>query len=282
VVTEFRVAVPGGELVGLVKGDGPAVLMLHGGPGLSFSYLEGLVEELMPAYRVAIYQQRGLAPSSTVGPFTVEAHVADVEAVLDGLGWPTAHVVGHSWGGYLMLAALARLGDRFLGGLGVDVMGVVGDGGIREFGRTIDQRTPAELRQRANELDHRAMTGEGTDADALESFRLIWPAYFARPEKAPPMPDLEMTVAGYSEAIDSMESGRAALASTLPEVRVPVLLIYGAMSPIPSGASTDLAALMPLTEATAIADAGHYLWMERPGVVRASLDRLVRTHSGTA
>jgi len=37
-------------------------LLLHGGPGLSANYLDGLIPELVPSYRVAIYQQRGLTP----------------------------------------------------------------------------------------------------------------------------------------------------------------------------------------------------------------------------
>src|ERR1700682_30100 len=101
--TPFAVTVAGGQLVGWVDGAGPRVLLLHGGPGLSANYLDGLIPELVPGYRVAVYQQRGLAPSTEVGPLTVAAHLDDVAAVLNGLGWGTAFVAGHSWGGYLAL-----------------------------------------------------------------------------------------------------------------------------------------------------------------------------------
>ena len=274
-VTELHVAVPGGELVGYVKGDGPPVLLLHGGPGLRSTYMEDLVDELTPGYRIALYQQRSLAPSTTVGPFTVETHVADVEAVLDELGWSRAYVVGHSWGGYLMLAAISQYGDRFVAGVGVDSIGVIGDGGIAEFERAIDARTPPNVRERADELDQRALAGEATEAESLESFRLVWPAYFADPDSAPPMPELQISLKGYSETLASMEDGRSALASALQDVKVPILLMYGIESPIPATASTDLAVYMPYTDAEAIADVGHYLWMEEPGVVRTALDRLV-------
>jgi pimeloyl-ACP methyl ester carboxylesterase len=267
--------VPGGALVGMVEGQGPPVLVLHGGPGLSFSYIDGLVQELAPAYRVAIYQQRGLAPSTTSGPFTVETHVADVISVLDALGWPVAHVVGHSWGGYLMLAAAARAPDRLLGGLGVDSIGVIGDGGISEFERALYERMPPHTRDRVDELDRRTMNGDADEAGSIEAFRLAWPAYFASPAHAPPMPEVRMSARAYSETLDSMEAGRANLASHLSTVEVPINLIYGASSPIPASASTDLADHMPFATATAVLDAGHYLWMERPGVVRDAFDRLV-------
>ena len=56
-----------GTLGGWTAGDGPPVLMLHGGPGLSFGYLDDLATELTDGWRVASFQQRGLAPSTTDG-----------------------------------------------------------------------------------------------------------------------------------------------------------------------------------------------------------------------
>src|SRR5688500_18198530 len=100
---DFLVTVDDVTLGGTVEGEGDPVLLLHGGPGLGFEYLEPVVEELRGSFRVASYQQRGLAPSSTDGPFTVADQVADVRRVLDALGWQQAVVVGHSWGGHLAL-----------------------------------------------------------------------------------------------------------------------------------------------------------------------------------
>ena len=92
----FTVEAAGGELGGWVRGDGVPVLLLHGGPGLSYEYLERLGEELGTGFRVAAFQQRGLAPSTLDGPFTITQAIEDVIAVLDGLGWSRAVLVGHS------------------------------------------------------------------------------------------------------------------------------------------------------------------------------------------
>jgi pimeloyl-ACP methyl ester carboxylesterase len=43
------------------ENDGARVLLLHGGPGTSFNYLDGLAEEIGNDFRVAGYQQRGIA-----------------------------------------------------------------------------------------------------------------------------------------------------------------------------------------------------------------------------
>ena len=74
---EFQVPVPGGSITGWLGGDGQPVLVLHGGPGLS-DYTAPLAAELTDAFAVIRYQQRGLAPSVTSGPFDIGQHVADV------------------------------------------------------------------------------------------------------------------------------------------------------------------------------------------------------------
>ena len=105
----FEAPVDGGVLAGYVDGEGPPVLVLHGGPGLTVSIVDGLVADLLPAYRVATFQQRGIEPSTTEGEFTIDEAVADVGAVLDHLGWDRAYVVGSSWGGHLAFWCAAQV-----------------------------------------------------------------------------------------------------------------------------------------------------------------------------
>src|ERR1700759_3648109 len=125
----LSVAADGGSLGGWIEGAGPPVLLLHGGPGLNHTYLDGLGAELAAGFRVASYQQRGLDASTLEGPRTVAESVEDGVAVLEGRGWPQAWVVGHSWGGRLALRVAAERPGRLLGALAVDPIGVVGGGG---------------------------------------------------------------------------------------------------------------------------------------------------------
>ncbi len=111
--SSFAAKVGEGSLYGWVtENDGPRVLLIHGGPGMSFKYLDGLAEEIGNDFRVAAYQQRGIEPSTLEGPFTVEREVTDAIAVLDALEWDRAWVVGHSWGGHLLTGP--RLSVRHL------------------------------------------------------------------------------------------------------------------------------------------------------------------------
>ena len=139
---------------------------------MNFDYLDDAVEELAGGYRVATYQQRGLAPSTDQGEFTVAEAVSDIAAVLDGLGWDTAYLMGHSWGGHFVFHAAAGIPERLAGVLSVDPLGAVGDGGVEAFGAEMLARVPETSRDRARELDEKDTAGEATPEEVRESFSL--------------------------------------------------------------------------------------------------------------
>ena len=265
----------GVRLAGWVDGAGPPVLLLHGGPGLSADYLDGVVAELTDGYLVAGYQQRGLSPSSEEGPFTVSDHLADIELFLDGLGWERAVLLGHSWGGHLALHAAKAIPGRVHGVLAVDTWGAVGDGGSQEFGATLLARTPPEDARRIAEIDERSERGEATPEDEREGFRLIWPAYFASRDAAPEMPDIRLGGACYVGTLESAQQELPALEAALGSITVPVGFVTGAGSPMPATASSDVADRIPGAWVESVPGAGHFIWLDAPGRVRAALDRLV-------
>src|SRR4029078_965779 len=88
--------------------------------------------------------------------------------------------------------------------LSVDPLGAVGDGRWPEFDEEMLRRTREESRERAREIDELSMAGKA-DADlALEGMRLVWPAYYADPETAPPMPELRMASERSAQMVESI------------------------------------------------------------------------------
>ena len=271
----FETRSDGVVLAGWTRGSGVPVLLLHGGPGLDYDYLDGLAQELGDGFLVAGYQQRGLSPSSEAGPFAVADHVADVARVLDELGWERAVILGHSWGGHLALHVAAAVPDRVTAVLAVDPLGGVGDGGSAEFEAELFRRTPADVSRLAQEADERALAGEGSASDSIEGLRLLWPAYFAIWEDAPPFPPMRISVACYAETYASMQAELPRLEASLSSIRVPVGFVAGELSPMPVSASADTAARIPGAWVVTVPGAGHFPWMaEAPGCVRAALQRL--------
>jgi proline iminopeptidase len=277
VVTErtLAVSVPGGELIGVRSGSGRPLLVLHGGPAVN-DYSDWFAAELA-GWDALRYTQRGVAPSVTEGPFTIEQHVSDAVAVLDQVGVAAATVIGHSWGGYLAMQLAARAPGRVNALVLADPLGAVGDGGLAEFGAEMEARTP-EARARIAELDELSVTTkEQKDAVGLEYFRLEWPGYFAVPADAPPVPDtmrvnadgFEQTSASIAEAVE-----RGDLPGLLSGFAGPVEVLAGERSPLPLQASKATATVFRDARLTIVPGAGHQVWREAPGCMAAALSRV--------
>jgi pimeloyl-ACP methyl ester carboxylesterase len=137
-------------------------------------------------------------------------------------------------------------------------------------GEEIFRRTPESVRARARELDELTTKGAADDTLALEGMRLVWAAYFADPEAAPPMPELRMATARGAEMWQSINAELPTLEAGLPQIRVRVGFVHGSRSPMPVDASTDAAERIPGAWVDVVDGAGHFIWVEAPGAVRAS------------
>lgn len=271
---EFVAETPAGPIAGHTGGDpsGPPVLLLHGGPGMT-DYMDDLLGEELDGWRTISYQQRGLAPSATDGPFTVERHVADAIAVLDAVGVDRVIVLGHSWGGHLALQIAAAHPERVAGLVSVDGFGAAGeDGGVTALAQGLAERLPEESMAAYAEIGQR-MTTDPTDEDALASLRLLWPSYFADPADMLPFPpSLRVSVPGNGETLGSaMESLANGFADRLKSVTVPAVFLLGERSPMPVSQGEQTAALLPNATVRVVPGAGHLVWHEVPGSVAEAL-----------
>jgi len=95
------------------QGQGPAVVMLHGFPLCKDIWRE-VVRDLSRNYRVITPDLRGHGNSpASEGPYSMHEMAADVLALLDTLKVDKVVLMGHSMGGYVMLAAWDQQPQRF-------------------------------------------------------------------------------------------------------------------------------------------------------------------------
>src|ERR1700753_2334093 len=94
--------VPGGRVwyERLGSGDAMPLLALHGGPGAAHWYLDPFVERMLKQRPGAAYAH--LACGSPERPddpslWTVDRHVAELDAVRAALGLDECHLFGQSW-----------------------------------------------------------------------------------------------------------------------------------------------------------------------------------------
>ena len=111
---ERFVAAPGCRLHVLDwEGSGTPYVMVHG-IGDNPHVFSELAARLAPAVRVVAYARRGHGRSDAppAGPYTLDAYLGDLGAVLDALGIERAHLVGWSMGGNEITAFAGRAPER--------------------------------------------------------------------------------------------------------------------------------------------------------------------------
>ena len=89
---------------------------------------------------------------------------------------------------------------------------------------------------------------------------------------AQPIPQTDHAPSDESWA--SIRAELPGLAGRLRDCTVPIRFMHGALDPLPLTAITDTAALMG-APVDVLPGNGHFPWLEDPGCVRRSLDRLL-------
>jgi haloalkane dehalogenase len=92
---------------------GEAVLMLHGNPTWSFHYRD-LVRELSSSFRCVApdHVGMGLSDKPRAYDYGLASRIADIEALVDGLGLGKLNLVVHDWGGPIGLGFAGRHPER--------------------------------------------------------------------------------------------------------------------------------------------------------------------------
>jgi len=90
---------------GLQGSSKPPLIALHGGPGLSFDYLE-VLRDLSGSRPIVLYDQIGNGRSSHLKDkpssfWTIDLFVKQLESLISHLDLKGYDVLGHSWGGML-------------------------------------------------------------------------------------------------------------------------------------------------------------------------------------
>jgi pimeloyl-ACP methyl ester carboxylesterase len=101
----YHVPVQGTRLYVVERGQGAALVILHGGPGLDHHMFGHYLDPLADRYRLLLVDQRGqgLSTPSPSETWTLAQMAQDVTDLADALDLPHYTVLGHSYGAFVAL-----------------------------------------------------------------------------------------------------------------------------------------------------------------------------------
>jgi proline iminopeptidase len=143
-------------------GNGPPLLLLHGGPGASHDYFLPHLASLARSNRLVFIDERGGGKSPKVAnpaEYTVENMVEDTEAVRKALGLGKISLLGHSCGGVLAQAYALKY-QKNLSHL-VLCSTFHSTRGMNEVFKTMKAKMSPELRQRIDKFEAAGLFGHG-------------------------------------------------------------------------------------------------------------------------
>jgi 2-succinyl-6-hydroxy-2,4-cyclohexadiene-1-carboxylate synthase len=254
-----------------VRGEGPPLILVHGFTGGRRAWPERVIGALAARHRVVVPDLIGHGNSAR--PHTPERYamhevVADLCDVLDAYDVERATWIGYSMGGRVALGAAMMRPDR------VDALALESSSpGLADP----DERTAREAAD--DTLAARLLTG------GIVTFVRQWMAQplFATQRRLPSeLLDTQRKVrlANDPRALAACLRGLGTGAQpsywhVLPNVRVPVLLIAGALDGKFRGIAQQMAGALPDAVVEVVENAGHATHLEEPDGYLAALGRLL-------
>jgi len=243
-----------------VHGDkGPVILLTHGYSATSQMW-QGQIAPLSKKHKLVIWDMRGHGQSDYPADqkeYSEEKTVADMAALLDAVGAKKAVVGGLSLGGYMSLAFNATHPDRVQALLIIDT----GPGYKKDDAR------------------------DGWNANAIKTAERYEREGLGQLSGA----SAERRTAQHRDATGLARAGRGMLTqknarviNSLPDIKVPSIVIVGEKDTPFLAASDYMAAKIPGADKAIIPNAGHAANIDNPAAFNAALDtflnKLEHTH----
>jgi pimeloyl-ACP methyl ester carboxylesterase len=239
-----------------VHGHGPAILLTHGFSATSAMW-RPQIAALSKDHMLILWDMRGHGQSDYPegdSAYSEDATVADMAAILDAVGAREAVIGGLSLGGYMSLAFHLEHPKRAKALLIVDT----GPGYKNDEAR-------------AGWNKNALATAERLDRDGLAALQT------ASAERALAQ---HRNAGGLARAARGMLTQRdARVISSLPEIRVPSLVVVGANDTPFLKASDYMAGKIPGAKFAVISDAGHAANLDQPEAFNTAVLDFLRANS---
>jgi 3-oxoadipate enol-lactonase len=259
-----RLTVNGVSLAVDVRGEGPAILLVHGYP-FDRTIWQDQIESL-GGYRRIAPDLRGMGRSDAPDlGYGINTYAEDLAALLDSLGVGEVVLCGHSMGGYVIFEFLRRWRARVRAVILVDTTAEADGAEIRRAREAAAATARESGAAAVTDALLPKLIAAGTEARAPEVVEQLRRTMAATP------------VAGMVGALAAMRE-RHDSTGLLPTLAgIPVLVIVGSDDAVtPPETARRMAAAIPGARLVVVPDAGHVPTVERPGETTGAILEFLR------
>lgn len=260
-------------------GQGEPVLLLMGGPGVSSAGLAPVAQMIVKRGRAIAPDQRGSGKSQPEGAkaVTLDATLADLEALRQELGLAKWTVWGCSWGGMLALDYAAKFPGS------VKALVLVGSGGpswasfSKAFGDNMAARTTSDEGAAQRYWSRPDVVARDPELAAAEGLKAMLPSQFCDRSKvfaaqALFKPGRQYYNENAGEYIyPAFEQGAPARIEALKKLHIPALILHGRQDPMPESVALENQKLLKGSRLVWLDRAGHWPWLEQPEAMEKAM-----------
>lgn len=241
---EEIISIRGNDIFTRTVGEGPPLVVLHGGPGAHHDYLLPQFDGLAQQRTLRYYDQRGGGKSAVKHDVDCgwREQVTDLLALLDHWNIDRADIVGYSWGGLLAMLFATEHTDR------IERIGLVSPAPSNaaarlEFESRFQARmNSAEILKARTELRNSGLLDRDPETYKRRAFELSIAGYFANIDNAKNLTPFRVTARTQEAAWKSL--GEYDIRSRLSELDIPALVLHGLHDPIPLESAEETARLL--------------------------------------
>ena len=268
-------------------GEGPPIVVVHGGPDFDHCYFLPELDRLADSFRLVYYDQRGRGRSAAgVRPedVTLRSEVEDLDRVRSRFGLESIAVLGHSWGGVVAMEYAIRHPDRVSQLILLDTA-PASAGDWRRLRESFAERRPAEDQA---EMDAIAATDAYQRGD-LEAEAAYYRIHFRMTLRRPDL--LDALVArlraqlhrgrrpprardrGSAVRGDIRLAGAGISFPRCEQLDVPTLVLHGEHDFVPVELAARIAEAVPGARLSVLPGCGHFTYLEAPEAVFEEISR---------
>lgn len=277
-----------GEFIDLPKskihfqtfGEGSAILILNGGPGMSSEGFLPLAEELSKNHQTIIYDQRGTGLSKVDKiddtTITMDLMVEDIETLRKHLKIENWVIMGHSFGGMLAYYYASKYPEH------IKAMIQSSSGGMDLYllsSLNITSRLTSSERDSLNFYNGKIARGDTSYSTLLNRGRFLAPAYLYNKKYVPII--AERLTQGHSNINNLVWANLRAIGYDVKKqmgtFKKPVLILQGSDDIVDRKIAQTANGILSNSKLVILKNTSHYGWLEQPEQYFGEIENFLQT-----